>query len=353
MLATSFRALYGAGSVAAFVVAQTLVAQSAPDALVKGIEEFRKGDYAAARKSLQTALDTSTGDSRARTFLALTDAAAGSCPDAVAGLREQFSSNPEPDLRRLAGLALVQCYTAQNQLSNAYPVLSEMQSRFPADADLLYQVARLHMKAWNDAVLEMFKKVPASFRVNQLSAEIFETQGRYTDAIAEYRKAIEKNPTAINLHYRLGRALLLESHQPEALRDARKQFEAELALNPSDAVAEYQIGQILLAEQNPAAAARFEKAVTLSPEFPEALVALARIRMSANLNDDAIRLLERAVKLQPQMESPHYSLMLAYRNAGRVEEAEREKAEVDRLRRPPQGEFTEFLQRLGEKAPKH
>ncbi len=309
-----------------------------------GIEAFHRGDYLSARQYLRKALDASPNDARARIFMALTQAASGSCAEATAELRTQFSSNIEPDLRRLAGLALVQCLPVQD----TYPVLSELQTRFPADPDVLYQTARVHMKAWNDAVFEMYRKAPASFRVNQLSAEIFETQGRYAEAIGEYRKAIEKNSSALNLHYRLGRALLLESHDAKALTEARKQFEAELKLNAFDAVAEYQIGQIALTEQNQAeAATRFEKAVALSPDFPEALVALARLRPK-----DAVPLLERAVKLQPQMEGAHYSLMLAYRNAGRTADAQREKAELDRLQRPPEGEFTDFLKKLGEKAPK-
>jgi len=208
------------------------------------------------------------------------------------------------------------------------------------------------MKAWNDVVFRMYQKTPASFRVNQLSGEIFEIQGRFQDAAAEYRKAIQKNPAALNLHFRLGRALLLQSHDPANLREARKEFEAELALNPSDAVAEYQVGQILQTEQNPAAAARFEKAVSLNPEFAEALVALAKTRSDARKYGEAIGLLERAVKLQPASESAHYGLMMAYRNAGRMDDARREKALFDKLSRPPEGEFTEFLKKLGEKAPK-
>jgi tetratricopeptide (TPR) repeat protein len=113
------------------------------------------------------------------------------------------------------------------------------------------------MKAWNDVVFRMYQKTPASFRVNQLSGEIFEIQGRFQDAAAEYRKAIRKNPAALNLHFRLGRALLLQSHDPANLREARKEFESELALNPSDAVAEFQVGQILQTGQNPAAAGLF------------------------------------------------------------------------------------------------
>src|SRR5206468_12116926 len=167
--------------------------------------------------------------------------------------------------------------------------------------------------AWNDTVAQMFQKTPASFRVNQLSAEIFEIQGHYTEAVAEYRKAIKKAPAALDLHYRLGRAILMESHAPETLSRARQEFEAELKLNPNDAVAEYQVGQILAAENNPGAAARFERAAGLNPNFAEALVALGQLRLEAKRLPEAITLLERAVELQPKNESARYRLMVAYR----------------------------------------
>jgi tetratricopeptide (TPR) repeat protein len=189
--------------------------------------------------------------------------------------------------------------------------------------------------------------------VNQVSAEIFEIEGRYADAASEYRKAIEKNPAALNLHFRLGRVLLLESHAPENLALARREFEAELKLNPGDAVAEYELGQILITAQEPTAAAEhFERAAALNPEFPEALEAVAKARMDAKQYAEAIALLEHVVRLQPGNETAHYSLMMAYRNAGRTAEAAREQVEVEKLRQTPEGEFTDFLKRLGEKAPK-
>lgn len=274
----------------------------------------------------------------------------GSCDAARADLTRQFSEGGKSDLRRLAGLALVQCDLAQDRMVEAFPILEQLRQAFPGDADVLYEAAKVHMKAWNDVVLEMYKETPASYRVNQLSGEIFETQSRYGEAATEYRKAIEKNPAAMNLHFRLGRALLLESHDPANLREARKQFEAELALNPSDAVAEYEIGQTYLAEQNAApAAVHFEKAAALDPNFAEALVALAKTKSDAKQYGAAIPLLERAIKLQPASESAHYSLMLAYRNAGRMADAQREKDVFDKLSRPPEGEFTEFLKKLGDK----
>jgi tetratricopeptide (TPR) repeat protein len=329
-----------------------LTSAFAQDPVAKGIEEFHQGKYEAAKSTLEQALKHKSGDAHARTFLALSRAAAGGCDIAANDLYDAFTNNRDSDLRRLAGLALVQCHIAHDRLEAAIPVALTLQREFPADPDVLYQAARLHMKAWNDVVFQMFQKTPASYRVNQVSAEIFEIQGRYADAITEYRKAIEKNPAAINLHFRLGRALVLQSHSPDALSAARREFEAELQLNPSDAVAEYEVGQILLAQNKPhEAAPRLEHALTLSPDFGEALLAVAKLRADARHYDEAIPLLERAVRLQPANESAHYNLMLAYRNAGRAADAQREKAEVDKLKRPPSGEFTEFLKKLGEKAP--
>jgi tetratricopeptide (TPR) repeat protein len=319
-----------------------------PDLVAQGIVAFHQGRYAEARAILEKAPPSE----HSRVFLALSRAALGDCAAVSGDLTKQFEQAADTDLRRLAGLAAVQCFVSQNHLADAFPVASRLQVLYPKDADVLYQAARLYMKAWNDTIFQMFQKTPASFRVNQISAEIFEIQNRYPEAISEYRKAIEKNKTALNLHFRLGRALLMQSHSPESLDAAQKEFEAELALNPTDAVAEHQIGMILLAKQKPdEAAARFERALSLNPDFPEALQALAKSKMDAKQYDAAIALLQRLVHLQPDNEGAHYSLMMAYRNTGKMEEALREKAVLDRLRKPPEGEFTEFLKKLGEKAP--
>jgi len=334
------------------VLALVAVSVFAQDPVAKGIEEFHKGNYTAAQATLEQALKQDPGNQHARTFLALSRAATGGCDTAAKDLNEAYTSARNAELRRLAGLALAQCHMAHNRLDAALPIVMELEKQFPADADVLYEAAKLYMKGWNDVVFRMFQKTPASYRVNQISAEIFEIQGRYADAVAEYRKAIEKKPAAVNLHFRLARALLMESHAPEAMGEAQKEFEAELKLNPNDAVAEYEIGQILLAGNKPQdAAPRFERALELAPNFAEALLAVARLRSDAKRNDEAIGLIERAVRLEPENESAHYNLMLAYRNAGRSDDALREKAVIDKLERPPAGEFSEFLKKLGEKAP--
>src|SRR5690349_21915959 len=191
--------------------------------VTQGIAEFNRGEYQSARTHLEQAPD----DPRAKVFLALTRAAMGECQTAAPELERQFATAEDATLRRLSGLALAQCYIAAKRFDAAEPVVAQLEKDYPADADTLYVSASLHMKAWNDAVYRMYQNAPASYRANQLSAEIFETQGKYGEAVAEYRKAIQKNAKAINLHYRLGRAILLQSHEPANLEEARQEFEAE------------------------------------------------------------------------------------------------------------------------------
>lgn len=319
-----------------------------PDTGTQGITEFNRGNYAASRVLLEKASDTP----RNATFLAMSRAALGDCQSAEPELARRFAPSTEAGLRKLAGLALAQCRISAKQFTAVASTVTELERDFPTDPDVLYVSAAYHLKAWNDTVYRMYKNAPASFRVDQLSAEVFETQNKYPEAIAEYRKAIAKNPKAIDLHYRLGRALMAQSHDASALNEAREAFVNELTLNPYDAGAEYQIGQIFASQsKTPEATAHFERAAELRPDFPEALIAVAKARLAAKRYPEAISLLERAVRLQPRSEAAHYNLMLAYRNAGRTADAQREKATIDQLQKPPEGEFTNFLKRLGDIPP--
>ncbi len=215
----------------------------------------------------------------AKAFLALTEAALGDCKTALPGLTANADSM-ESTLYKLAGLAAVRCYGAMGEPGRALALLGGLEKRFPADPDVLFTSAKLHMKAFNDATFAMFERAPASYRVHQLSAEIFEIQNRYADAEGEYRKAIALNPAAPELHFELGRAILLESHGPEALERASVEFQAELKLSPEDAAAEFQLGQIAETRGKTAdARGHFERAVTLSPRFVQALVALGKLHL--------------------------------------------------------------------------
>jgi tetratricopeptide (TPR) repeat protein len=341
MLATS--------RVFAFVVlsAGLIASDSARD---EGIAAFKRGRYSVALKNLKQAA-TDPGDRVASVFLALTEAAFGECKTALPGLTANTDSL-DPAVYRLAGLAAAKCYSLNGDGAAALSLLQRLEARFPNDADILYSSAKLHMRAFNDATFAMFQRVPASYRVHELSAEIFEVENRYSDAVAEYRKAIELNPNAPDLHFKLGRAILLQSHSPEALQQASTEFRSELKLSPEDSATEFQLGQIAQAQGNTAEAkSHFQRAVSLSPGFVQALIALGNIYSREKQYTEAIALLTHATQLQPANETAHYALLTTYRNSGQMDKAKAEKATLDGLQKAPEGEFSEFLKRLGEKQP--
>jgi tetratricopeptide (TPR) repeat protein len=317
----------------------------AADALEDGLQAFAQGRYAEAVRVLQQAPAAPLRE----LFLALSKLGASGCGTQITtDLSAQVSQLEDVRLKRLAGLALAQCQPAPEALAT----LQALEAAAPGDADVLYQIARVHLRAWNETVQALYQRAPASYRVNQLSAEILEIQGKLPEAEAEFRKAIAKNPQALNLHFRLGRVLLLQAQGAPALAAARAEFERELALNPADAAAEFQIGQLLLAEGQAAEArTRLESALRLRPAFREALFALAKLEAQQRHYERAIPLLEELVRLQPNHEGAQYNLMLAYRATNQPAKAQAAKAALDRLQKPPEGEFTEFLRKLGEKKP--
>jgi tetratricopeptide (TPR) repeat protein len=333
--------------VASIVVAAAVLA--AGTVRDEGIAAFNEGRYSAAIAKLTQAAKDPT-DRTARAFLALTEAALGNCQTALPGLLA--TDRGDGDVYRLTKLAAVKCYNASGDSSHTFLLLDKLQKEFPNDPDVLYTAAKLHMKAFNDTTFAMFQRAPASYRVHELSAEIFEVEDRYSDAIAEYRKAIDLNPNAPELHFRLGRAILLQSHSLEALDQAAAEFHSELKLSPEDGACEFQLGQIAQVQaKTPDAESHFQRALKLSPNFVQALIALGKLKTQDKQYDDAVMLLSHATKLQPTNEAAHYGLLTAYRDSGQMDKAKGEKLILDHLQKPQEGEFSDFLKKLGEKQP--
>lgn len=313
----------------------------------EGISAFNEGRYSVALDKLSLA--AKSGDPQATLFLALSQAATGDCAPALPVLTK-VEAGSDPAFSRLAGLAACKCYSKTGDVAKSVAVLQELERRFPNDADVLYTAAKLHMKAFNDTAFAMFQRAPQSYRVHELSAEVFEVENRYAEAASEYREAIKLSPKSPDLHYRLGRALLLQSHSPAALETAAAEFKAELAVNPEDSASEFQLGQIAQAQGRAAQAqTHYERALKLSPSFAEALVALGKLHTQQKDYEKAIPLLTRATGLQPKNEAAHYALLTAYRDSGQMDKAKAEKAILDGLQKAPEGEFSNFLKKLGEK----
>ena len=129
-------------------------------------------------------------------------------------------------------------------------------------------------------------------------------------------------PAAINLP----RPSATASAMPTSLDEAVGQLEAELKQRPDQAEGWRLLGRSYLSmERYPDSLRAFETALKLQPDDPDLLVETAQARMYANpqrrMDADAVKLLQRALQLQPEHQRARWFLGVSQRQQGQAAEA--------------------------------
>ena len=107
--------------------------------------------------------------------------------------------------------------------------------------------------------------------------------------------------------------------------EAKKHFEAELALNPNDLQAKYDLAYVLLAGQETERGISLMREVCLlKPDFADAHYELGKALLQKGEIDSAIENLQLAAKLDPDKAHIHYQLGRAYLAAGRKSDGDRQ-----------------------------
>lgn len=251
----------------------------------------------------------------------------GQCAQTLPRLKQDIVHATDADLKRRVGLAGVKCAMALNRQSDAVYFLNRLQRDFPHDAGVLYLATHVYSDLSVRASQELLATAPSSPEVHELNAEALETQGKWQDAMSEYRAVLAKDPRLKGIHYRIGRLLLSQPETSTSKEEARKEFEAELQVDPNNAGAEFVLGELSRqAEDWPDAIAHFSRATQLDGGFFDAWLGLGRALMGGGKPADAIQPLETAEKMQPQSPIVHFELATAYQRSGRKADAAREFA---------------------------
>jgi|GEM_PF-6783578 len=320
-----------------------------------GVTLYGLGKAQQAVTALESASQLDPSQNTAQMFLGLSRAALGQCVQAIPLLKRFFQERTEPKLRRLQGLSLVTCYEDQSDLEQARETAQTLKQSNPDDPEVLFHLAEIYSSMLNTTVDNLLKKHPDSYRFHQIAGETLEAEGNYRQATKEYRRALDLNPKASRIHYRIGRLILLTAVKTEANEQALAEFRAELTINPEDAASEYQIGEILLTDhQNEEARRSLLRALELSPQFAEARISLATIELQDHQPEQALTELEHAIQLQPKNPAAHYTLMLVCRDLGRREQAVHEMEVFQSLKAEESKDFRSELRALlagGEREP--
>jgi tetratricopeptide (TPR) repeat protein len=96
--------------------------------------------------------------------------------------------------------------------------------------------------------------------------------------------------------------------------------------------AHFSLGYVLwILKQYPEAASEFQAELDNNPDHAQAMTYLADVDLQLGHADAVLPLLEKAIKLDSEMELAHLDLGILYTGAGRQDDALREMKEAERL----------------------
>jgi tetratricopeptide (TPR) repeat protein len=212
-------------------------------------------------------------------------------------------------------------------------------------------VYRSTLALWTDAVAKMPGNAGARNNLGNALAE----QGRFPEAIAQYREALRLVPDFDDPHYNLGNALAKTGQFQEAI----EHYRAAVAVRPKDAAIRYALGEALRrlgrtgeaqgqyeealggasdsvevwcglgsamldGGQWAGAAKAFGMALQLNPDDTDALVNYAGALAQLGRNSEAIQAFQTALRLQPDAADVHNDLGGVLAQDGRLVDAKEE-----------------------------
>jgi tetratricopeptide (TPR) repeat protein len=201
-----------------------------------------------------------------------------------------------------------------------------------------------------------------SFRIGLLRGQA----GDFAGAVKAFKQALEIQPNFAEAHYNLGLALLADSGNMPAWKEALAQFQAALAaqpkyfqaqrmagvallesgdankaipelkaalsLKPTSAEVHFDLGRALEAAGNSSEAyVQYAAALKERVPYPEADNALGLLLLARRENEAAVEHFNAALAARPDFESAHYGLAKALKAEGKTQESKLELKQASML----------------------
>ncbi len=150
----------------------------------------------------------------------------------------------------------------------------------------------------------------------------------YEEAESAFRRLVSAYPNEPGVHFLYG-AHLMELHPDDSVPE----FERELEISPSHVLARIRLAEHLIAQREfDRALALARQAIKLDPKRASAYMLAGEALLGAGNAGDGLKELETARDCDPSVSRIHWDLLRAYVAAGRKQDAEREKQEIEKLR---------------------
>lgn len=220
-----------------------------------------------------------------------------------------------------------------SQTPQDLPSLQKALAKEPENAGLLAAFSRAAEAASKksfDAIVEIN---PNSARAHQVQAERYVESGQLREAGQQYVESLQLNPNASNVHLALGDVYAALGQWAAAA----VQYGMETRIQPFDADSHYRLGSALLKQgQAEGAVEELSDADRLKPDSPQILMTLGEAAAAANdagRAESAWKGLLSIDKGSGLAASAHLGLSQLYRRAGKLQDADREMAAYQQLRK--------------------
>ena len=248
--------------------------QTAPQATVaaalgRGAEAMHRGDAAGAEAAFRAAVQLAPRTPETHLDLGLVLAREGKMDEAITELHRTVALDSKlPSAHMFLGIFLYQANQAEParqqlqeelhldpsnaealtwlgtvDLALAHPeraVISfdRAAELAPDDLNVLELRGRAHNQVAHDSYARMARLAPNSWHVHRVQAQLYSDEGRHTEAVSEYKAAVEGEPRNPDLYEGLGD----EYRKLNQLDDARAAYAQELSLSPNNPLALYNLG---------------------------------------------------------------------------------------------------------------
>ncbi len=220
---------------------------------------------------------------------------------------------------------LAQVYSNESRPLDALDLLVRAHKIAPENTDVIFLMARVSMSQnyYEDAIPLLESGLAIAPQRSDLLAALGESYfmaGKVDKAIEEFQKLIKLDPSArsyvfLGISYRhLGR-----------FDEAKRYFQDGLKLDPHNSACLFNLGFIAERQGDSAQAeAMFQQALHYNPDFAEALLELANLRIVSKRYSEAAELLRKYVQVSHNPATGYYKLALVERNLHQTEAADRD-----------------------------
>jgi tetratricopeptide (TPR) repeat protein len=294
-----------------------------------GMCQLREGKPAEAEKTLSQALTLNPNLQGVHLFLGITQYQTNNLDGAINSLQQEVKLQPQ-NAEALTWLGIVELGAGHPEA--AVEPLDRAAAITPKDPNVLDYRGRAHSLVAQQSYRALTALDPDSWRVHRALGEIASESRQWDNAVAEYQKALDRQPNSPDLYEALAEGYQHLSRFDEASRA----YQAELKLSPHNPIALYNLGKIQV--QNGDA----QRGVALLRQAAEAHALAAPVAYYLGLGlaqtghpDEAATWLEKCLAQSPSeflKQSAYFQLARVYKTLGRKDAAQHAADELKKLK---------------------